>query len=140
MTKAVLILGFAGVLAAQTNWDTVRALKPGTKVRIVLKSGGPKIDGRIDSVSETGVSVNARQLDRTNIRKVLKRVGRGRNIGVGAAIGAAGGAGTAGIMIAAEDPDFSYSIIVGAFAALSALIGAGIGAVIPQHQTVYQAP
>lgn len=140
MTKAILILGFAGVLAAQSNWDEVRALKAGTKVRIELKSGGPRVDGRLELVSETGLSVNARQIERTNVRKVSKRVGRGRNIGVGAAIGAAGGAGTAGIMIAAEDPDFSYSIIVGAFAALGALIGAGIGAVIPQHQTVYQAP
>lgn len=138
--RAVLILGFTGILAAQSNWDAVQTLKAGTKVRIELKSGGPKVDGRVDSVSETGLSVNARQIERTNVRKVSKRVARGRNIGVGAAIGAAGGAGTAGVLIAGQDPDVSYAIIVGAFVALGAIIGAGVGALVPQHKTVYQAP
>lgn len=131
------------LVLAQTNWDAVRALKANTKIRIERRNA-EAVTGRLGTVSEGTLELrrgrNSETIDRGEIRRVSRRVSRAKHVVRGAAIGAGGGAATAGIAIATVRPDFSWSAITAGFAILGAAIGAGVGACVPRHQKVYESP
>ena len=87
------MLIFALVLSAtaQQSWDVVKAVPPGTMLRI-----NSSITGRLDSVDDTQITLNGRRLLQDVVSRV-ERVGIGgrrkRNVGIGILVGTAFGAG-----------------------------------------------
>ncbi len=117
------------------SWDAVKAIPPGDKVEIKLKSG-KTVKGEIDSVSDTsiildrdGKSVTTARDDVQKLSQVTKKTPRTAII-LGAAIG--GAFGVAGLVASAKTddrPDVSseakFLPLVGA--ATGALIGFAVG-------------
>lgn len=141
--RAFIALVMASCLGAQTGWEAVEGLKAGTRVRVSPRQGA-RIEGKVEAVSGQGMVIRrgkqVERLERGQIRRVEQRVSRAKHIGMGAAIGAAGGAGTAGILIAAQRPDFTWRELTFGMALFGAAIGTGVGAAIPRHRTIYEAP
>lgn len=108
-------------------WSNVLDLQPGTQVRIDLHPGG-QVDGRVRTVTESGVDLTAitgrRSVNRADIsrittlhRRTAQKAKRGALV--------AGVLGTALSVLAADSPDFDFSALV---AVGWITIGAGIGA------------
>lgn len=102
-------LAYAPAAAAQVpnasqGWAAVRALTPGTKLKVQTK-GGAAVEGVLAEVSETALRLSREggpvELERASIRKVYRVGGRSVGkatlvgLGVGAGAGAAVGAGVA---------------------------------------------
>ena len=134
----VFLLVVVGV-AQSGDWATVQALAPGESIKVALQDGG-SIRGKFQSASDTGLIIAAgagqKTLSRDNIRSVsVKHNGhRGRHALIGAAIGAGAGLG----MGVAVDNDCTKTSFVctgnrgkAILTPVFALIGAGIGAVLP---------
>ena len=131
----------ASTVAAQTNtsnWNTVKALRAGTDVRI--RTGSRSVVGRIDRSSDDTLVVTSESRQEVfkpqEVARVSVRGGshRKRNVLIGAGIGAGGGlawgaaaAGTcSGTICGGHGP-----AVVAAAAAAGALVGTLVGAVIP---------
>jgi hypothetical protein len=133
---AVLFLTFA-VLAAQSpasNWPSVVALPPGTEVRIAVAKAHA-VTGKLESVTDTSLTVNAQLIDRQQITQVSVKSNarRKRSTLIGLAIGAAGGAaiGGGGAAVCSDNicGGHGAAIIAGTIGA-GAVIGALIGAAV----------
>jgi hypothetical protein len=118
-----------------TNWDVVRSLSAGTKVRIDLKAGG-HVEGTVNQVSENDLSLDrggaARSYNRAEIRKIfrLESGSRGKSILIGAAVGAGGGAGSGAIALGATGGSDQTGKVMGVFTLAGAGIGALVGSVV----------
>ncbi len=133
------------LFAQSDSWDNLRQLRPGEKIQVVdmkLKS----VDGGFAAYSEEAISVRVGRdevsVPRTQVFSVKKqeRSHRGRNVLLGLAIGAAGGA-VAGVVKGATYHEKGET---GVFMLVYTPIGAGIGAVggacVPSGEvTVYRA-
>lgn len=164
-TKAVIINIVVLVLLANANtavakkvsdlardWEAVKALVPGEKVRVRLKDG-KKLEGTVRSASDTQLMLTrgttASDLNRETISKVYRIVSRstGRSIGKSTAMGASMGFGIgAGVGVAGGSyEDLETAGLVGLLGGLGAAIGAGIGAVVgavyvkPGRVLIYEA-
>ncbi len=132
-TGAVLLLT-ALVASAQNpaqGWNTVKALAPGTEVRVTLSSR--TINGQLQSASDDSLTVNsgtgqevfARQ-DVTQIA-MKKRGRRVRNTFVGLGVGSAAGLGVG--VIAGRASDCNQGFLCGLGTAIGAAAGLAIGLV-----------
>ena len=115
---------------ATRAWDGVKALPPGEKIAIGLKSG-KNIEGEINSVSDLELTVTRKnstvRINREDVRRVyhLTPDSGAKSALVGAGIGAAIGAGGTAVSARTDDTER-----VSAGAALLPLVGAGTGALI----------
>ena len=128
----------------EESWGNLRSLGVGEKVHVVdqkLKS----LDGTFRSFSDEAVTFQVGQdevtVQRPEVLRVtsLERARRGRNAAIGFVIGA----GLTGALMAATATsrgleDFPPAMIPVGIAAYGA-VGAGIGAIVPSHKTIYRA-
>ena len=145
-------LFFCPSLLAADNpaWNNLKQLSPGQQVRVLLTSN-KSVKGPFQSVTDDALIVRAKGTDQTISRSNVQQVSarrpgrRGHHALVGAAIGGAAGLGI-GVAIYHADQCSKPPCIVGPSGAdiaiptvVSALIGAGIGALIPggKWQEVY---
>ena len=124
----------------KANWDNVKQLLPGEKIRIKLNNA-KSCEGLLQSVTDDGMVVRLATGEQTFTRQNIVRVSqkgqsnRGRNAGLGALIGAGSGAAVGGAI--AGPP----GALLGALF-LGMPPGALVGAVIPTGgwRDVYRAP
>lgn len=130
----LLVLLFPGLSqgqAAENNWDNLRGLSPGQKIRIVLNDA-KSYEGSFQGLTNDAIVVRLNSGDQTFERQSVLRVSRkhkphrGRN----ALIGAAAGAATLLIYDEAGCPDCDQGTKVGDTAG-GALLGAAVGALVP---------
>jgi hypothetical protein len=127
--------------AEKSDWSSLKQLAAGQTVRVTLNDGASS-QGDFQSVSQDTlllrVSGSDRSIPRENVRRVSLQTSthghRGKHALIGAAIGAGGGLGAG----AAIDNDCSSTAIVctgnkgkAILTPLLALVGAGIGALLP---------
>jgi hypothetical protein len=150
MRRLVLLLLAASAMPAQEPWPNVAALKPGTAITVWEKSGA-RHKGEFDSVVRAQMAnavqdlvalrYDGRKIDlaQEKVSRIQDR-SRGhrlRNMLIGAGIGLVGGVildKTAGTRFFNEGRDIRAPLYIAPIA-----IGAGIGALIPSHPTVYRA-
>ncbi|MCI0659959.1 MAG: hypothetical protein L0220_02690 [Acidobacteria bacterium] len=151
MLKRILALFIALVFLAQTSvariqdksqatgdWTIVELLKKGEKLSVELKSG-KNVNGKLASVSQTGLSISeggkTTDLNRNDVSRIYQLVGRtrGKSALRGAAIGGAIGLGS-GLSIYLPARDDLVGWIAPAFGVIGAGIGAGVGAVFSGAQ------
>jgi len=143
ITAPVLLIAFAwpGLAADTSQWTNVQGLRAGDRIGII-QSDQKRIDGRFQSGTETGITLDADReitVPKENVVRVYRRarVSRPMRALIGGAIGLAGGAivnATAGERFRNEGGDITAGALLGGSG-----IGAGIGAVTGGgYQTVYQ--
>jgi hypothetical protein len=135
------ILLLPGSLVAQTStapindWSRLAAIESGNKLTIKLKNG-KKVDGKLSSVSDTGLTLSVKdkpvELKRDDIRMVhlvkppsttkWTLLGMGVGAGAGAALGAVGRAND-------NDAGFDFDKLDNAIHAGLVVAGAGAGAI-----------
>ncbi len=125
----------------QSSWENLRHLKVDQRIQIIETSGA-KHSVYFLSVSDSAIrfreNIGERSIERSAIRSVkLTDPRRGRNALIGMGLGAASGA-TLGAATASPGGGFSGRGF-GAFAVgiLGAALGAGAGAILPTHKTIY---
>lgn len=144
----VLLALFAGLCGAQDrhDWKSVAGLAAGDKVRITLKTGKP-FTGSFRSWTPDGVTVEARTIQRDDVKKVERQRsgGRWKHVAIGAAIGFGGGfaiGAAAGGCRPNEILCFGRGKTGAAVGAVGLVVGAAIGAALPAHrrQILYEKP
>jgi hypothetical protein len=144
LTIVILALTPAASFAQsrQDSWENLKQLQPGHKIRVVdadLKSW----DGKLVSVSEEAITIrelrNQQEItvERAKVFRVtdLERSRRGRNALIGLLIGGAIGVPIGAAKSSDLPPSFGALIMFG----LLGGPGAGVGAFVPSHPTVYRA-
>jgi preprotein translocase subunit YajC len=119
----------------QTNsWSRVTALAAGAKISVKLKTG-KSVDGTVNSVSDSTLSLNVKNSPReikreeiATVHEVVKKGSATKSTLIGTGIGAGVGAAAGGIASANDDSGFEKIDHV-ATAAL-AIVGAGSGALV----------
>jgi hypothetical protein len=148
MRSTARFLGFmlllSSVAHAQNDWEAVKALSPGTRLRIQIQDHGRnhRIEGRLESIGDAEVTVVAGRravpLERQSIQQIARETGRrlvrhkARNgclVGIAAAIVWA-------IPDGARVARFSFAAL--SWGPLGALIGAIDGASDREFVTVYR--
>ena len=134
-----ILLVFAIAAAAQSpgqDWSSVKALAPGTDVRV---TAARTVRGTLQSVTDDSLIVNSGKGLETLARQEIARVSvkergghRGRNTLIGAAVGAGIGVGIgAAIGRCKGFCVVSQGDIIGVTAGALAAVGAIIGVIIP---------
>jgi hypothetical protein len=145
MFQSCLLILFAMAAAAAPleDWDNVTRLDPDATIEI-RKADKTKLRGRFESATADSVTLHRRggteKVARSAVAEVRVRAGRSRrqHILIGAAI-AGGWLFTVGAVGLASIGAFSSEdalLLVGAFGATGAVIGAGAGAVWPMKWRV----
>ena len=120
--------------APKDSWENLKQLQPGHKIKVVdmsLKSW----DGRLVSVSDEAITIQAKQQDvtveRAKVFRVtdLQRSKRARNAAIGLVVGA----------IVGGTRDTEGNAYRAVLAGLLGATGAGVGALIPSYPTIYRA-
>lgn len=142
---ATFVVPMVAAEAPKASWENLNQLSPGQKIQVVqmdLKSQ----TGRFLACSDEGIRVSTNSGEITLAREDVLRVTlqqkshRLRNALIGAAVG-----GAAGVAIGAatvdKGPDESGEGNIGKalFGLIGTGAGAGVGAAIPGHPTVYRA-
>jgi len=135
--SAVLIS--SSCVAQASEWNVLQQLSAGQQIKVAL-NGGKSYHGSFQSATDAALVIHAgnseQALPRADVRRVLLKTGghRGRNALIGAGVGAGAGLGAG----AAIDNDCSKTSIVctgnkgkAILTPVFALLGAGIGALIP---------
>jgi tetratricopeptide (TPR) repeat protein len=116
----------------KANWDNLKSLAPGEEIQVVLKDA-KSYRGRLQAVSDEAITVRLAAGEQSIARQDILRVSakgnshRLRNALIGAGIGA----GITGVAVAASirnDPEAINGVAV---IPIVALVGAGVGAVMP---------
>jgi hypothetical protein len=133
----------SAILDAQTSWENLRRLKVDQKIQIV-ETNGAKHSVFFLSISESSIrfreSVGERSIEKSEIRAVtLTDPRRGRNALIGAGIGAGVGAAIGAATSSGDGGFTGKGFGAAAVGILGALIGAGTGAILPTHKTIYSA-
>ncbi len=120
------------------DWAGVKALSPGTEVRIKLVESGA-IDGRVESATETALIVDSgkgrQSVDRQQVMRVSvrTRARRKRSLLIGLAVGAAGGLAFGGAAAAVCEGSLcgghGVALVAGSVAG-AAIIGSLIGTAV----------
>lgn len=137
---AAVALG-AAPQAANANWDSLKQLKPGAEIKVVL-NGVKSYQGKFQSVSDGAIVVRLREGEQTFARQNVLRVSvkgeshRRRNALIGAAVGAGAGLGVGAAADAGNKcSGFGLPCLSSAgkvvFTPLGAIIGAVVGAALP---------
>ena len=141
-------LGAAGPQAAITNWDNVKKLSAGQEIKVVMNDA-KAYQGRVDRVSDEGISVSLPKGDATLARQDILRISyktgshRLRNAGILAAIG--GGIGAlAGVGFCSDSRNSCTSTghqLAATFPLIGGVVGAALGASMPSDawRDVYRA-
>ena len=125
--------------AEKSDWSSLKQIAAGQTIKVIVKDGASS-QGDFQSATEDALVLRVAGGDRSIARETVRRVSlktnshRGKHALIGAAIGAGGGLG-AGMAI---DNDCSATSIVctgnkgkAILTPVFALIGAGIGALLP---------
>jgi protein involved in polysaccharide export with SLBB domain len=148
LAGALLLLVVPTLLAQSTaNWDRIKHLGAGDRVRISL-TGGRKLEGDFQNATEDAVMVDTSKSDETLNRAMVARVSlrgkshRSRNALIG--LGAGAGAGLIlGVVIDScrnngsfLNPNFTICVVPAnagkeVLTPVGALLGLAVGAVIP---------
>ncbi len=129
------------------SWQNLKQLPPGQKVEIVVKKGLPA-RGAFIAVTDESISIRTKKQELSVARADVKRVRRQRGsrsaligLGVGAGAGAGLGAGVGEGLSHESGGDFASlkPAIIGVTAALGALAGLLVGALVGgRNSTVYE--
>ncbi len=135
-----LFLTNTPMLAAQDSWENLKLLREGQKIQVV-DMGLKSWKGRFVGVSEDSITLRTKKgevtVERSEVFRVtdLKRSRRGRNALIGLAIGSVVGAA----VVAKKGDDLvpwgKAVVAIGFFGGP----GAGVGALVPSHPTIYRA-
>jgi hypothetical protein len=150
----VWVLALPCVSSAQSNqssWENLNTLRPGQKIEVV-ETNLKKDTGTFAAVSDDAIRINEsgaeQSIPRGSVMRVTLRQNkhRLRNTLIGAAIGAGAGAvlGAATDHPCSSSQPFCVDVIgrggaAGIGAALGLIPGAVVGAIIPNHPTIYRA-
>lgn len=119
-----------GTAPSTRDWSAIRAMEPGNKLVVKLKSG-KSINGKMSSVSDTALSLsvsgNLTEISRTDIQKVYRVTGKSGTKATLIGLGVGAGAGAAIGAAAGDSGGFVFIKKSEAAAALS-IVGAGVGA------------
>jgi hypothetical protein len=110
------------------SWQNLNTLQAGEKIQ-VLERNSRKVSGTFLNVSDAAISVQ----DVVSVR-LMKNKHRLRNAFIGAGVGAGVGAV---IGAASNDGFFSRDVVAGFLAAAFLVPGAVVGALVPDHSTIY---
>jgi len=135
----VCALGTAAEVQDRHDWQSLAQLHPGDNIRLSLKTG--KVDGAFQNwtpLQVTAGTVTARREDVLKIERYGRGGwGRGKRAAIGALIGFGGGfaigAGLGGCGHGELGPCFSRGALGAAMGGVGAIIGAGVGALLPRH-------
>lgn len=136
----LLMLAPAALLAETGKWEALLGINSGKSVHIHMLDGH-KNSGNFVSTTESSITIRQRTGDQTfpkdQIRKIsVRKFGRLRNVAIGAGIGAASAAG----VFAGSGGSDEYVNVIIVSVAVFAAAGAGIVALVPGYETVYQIP
>jgi hypothetical protein len=121
------------------SWQNLNTLQAGEKIQ-VLERNSRKVSGTFLNVSDAAISVQgqagSQALQRQDVVsvKLMKNKHRLRNAFIGAGVGAGAGAVIGG---ASNDGFFSRDVVAGFLAAAFLVPGAVVGALVPDHSTIY---
>jgi small nuclear ribonucleoprotein (snRNP)-like protein len=149
----MLMTNVSGALAQGTTrqssitaWENVKAISPGTKLEVALRSG-ETLKGELVDASDLMLTLSRNEksinIERKNVFRVYRQGKRSikRNVLIGAGVGGGAGVG-AGIAIFSGG-DFNYSVMP-ALGFVGAGIGAGVGALLGTRRSrptlIYEAP
>lgn len=151
LALVAILLGMPVLSHAQTNrnsWDTLNTLHAGQRIEVV-ETNLKTHKGTFSTV--TGEAIQLREGDsdvgikREDVMRVtlLDESHRLRNALILGAAGAGTGAGIGAAATRCSSPsnsfcDFGRGIVIGIGAVAGLIGGAGIGAAIPSHPTVYR--
>lgn len=144
----VCVLGIPLLSPAHTNkasWANLNTLHVGQKIQVV-ELNSKMHSGTFVSVSDTAISCNEatgeQAIQRQDVRSVilLKNKHRLRNTFIGAGVGLGAGAGI-GVVVNHEsrDPNFLPEAAPAILGVIGLVAGAVIGALLPNHDTLYSA-
>ena len=129
---------------ADPLWEAVLAIPVGSSLHVELRTGD-RIRGRFRSADEQTLVLvegrGTRSVPRAEILRVL--LVRGNHAKKGAVLGLIVGVVTLGVVCGKQDCDLTPlgGLIVGSiFGGIGAAAGAGIGAVFPKREVIYEAP
>jgi hypothetical protein len=121
------------------SWQNLNTLQAGEKIQ-VLERNSRKVSGTFLNVSEAAISVQdqagSQALQRPDVVsvKLMKNKHRLRNAFIGAGVGA----GVGGVIGGAWNNGFvSRDVVAGVLAAAFLVPGAVVGALVPDHSTIY---
>lgn len=144
LAPLLCVLSLSCAAAAQTGhstWENLSQLKVDQKIKIV-ETSGTKHSVYFLSVSDSAIrfreNIGERSIERSAIRSVkLTDPRRGRNALIGMGLGAAGGAALGAATTSSEGIIGGRGFGAFAVGILGAAIGAGTGAILPTHKTIY---
>jgi hypothetical protein len=129
-----------------TAWDNVRAVSPGTKLEVGLRSG-ETLKGELVDASDMMLTLSRNEksinIERKNVFRVYREGKRSikRSVLIGTAVG--GGAGVGMGIAVFSGGDFTYGVMP-AMGLIGAGIGAGFGALLGSRRSrpilIYEAP
>jgi hypothetical protein len=126
------------------SWDLVADLRPGQRVR-VRQFDGEQVTGTVLRSDEDAVTLVQKRtesrMERLSIESVAVRStgARVRNAGLAAAGGAGVGLAIGALGLAVTDGSDSAGALLAATTAFGAILGLGIGVVLPGYRTIYRA-
>ena len=138
--KLVLLCALVATADAQDrrDWQSLAKLQPGDNIRVSLKTG--PVDGTFQSWTPqqiTAGSITAKREDVLKVERNRHGGSRAKHAAIGAAIGFGGGfaigAGVTGCHAGQFGPCVSRGEGGAITGAVGAVIGAGIGALLPSH-------
>jgi hypothetical protein len=150
----ICVLGMPCVASAQNNhaaWENLSALQAGQKIQVV-EMNSKKVSGRFVSVSDKAISLEEaagqQTIQRQDVRsvKLMKREHLVRDALIGAGVGAGVGAAIGAASYSPCKPSQSFCIdpvgrggAAGIVAVIGGVAGAVVGALVPNHKTIYRA-
>jgi hypothetical protein len=133
------VLGKEAAGQDRRDWQSLAQLQAGDRIRLSMKTG--TAEGAFQKWTPQEVAagtVTARRADVLTLERYREGArGRGKNAGVGALIGFGGGfaigAAAGGCHQAQLGPCFPRAALGAGLGAVGAVIGAGIGVLLPRH-------
>jgi hypothetical protein len=141
------VLGTVAEGQDRRDWQSLARLQAGDRIRLSLKTG--PVEGAFQNWTPQQVTAGTVTASRENVLKIERYRqggwGRGKTAAVGALIGFGGGfaigAATGGCHQGQFGPCLSRGALGAGIGAAGAVIGAGIGALLPRHtkELIYSA-
>jgi hypothetical protein len=141
------VLGTVAKGQDRHDWQSLARLQAGDRIRLSLKTG--PVEGAFQNWTAQQVTAGTMTASRENVLKIERYRqggwGRGKTAAVGALIGFGGGfaigAATGGCHQGQFGPCFSRGALGAGIGAAGAVVGAGIGALLPRHtkELIYSA-
>jgi hypothetical protein len=139
----ICVLGMTCTLWAQrgpSSWQNLNTLQAGQRIQVIERNKR-KVSGTFLNVSEAAISVQdeagSEAIQRQDVLtvKLMKNKHRLRNAFIGAGVGVSVGAVIGGT---AKRGFISRGVVAAVLGGLCAVPGAVVGALVPDHSTVYK--